>query len=77
MVEGEPRVAQRVVIGAIRAYRKVSPRLPTRCRFQPTCSAYALTAIDRYGLRKGLRLAAGRLIRCGPRVPFGTGDPVP
>ncbi|MBB4745627.1 putative membrane protein insertion efficiency factor [Actinoplanes octamycinicus] len=71
------RPTERMVTGAIRGYRKVSPRLPTRCRYQPTCSAYALTAIERYGLGKGLRLAAARLRRCGPRVPFGTGDPVP
>ncbi|BCJ41743.1 hypothetical protein GCM10010168_52590 [Actinoplanes ianthinogenes] len=71
------RPAERMVTGAIRGYRKVSPKLPTRCRYRPTCSAYALAAIERYGLRKGLGLAAARLRRCGPRVPFGTGDPVP
>ncbi len=71
------RPAERAVTAAIRGYRKVSPKLPTRCRYQPTCSAYALAAIDRHGLGKGLRLAAARLRRCGPRVPFGTGDPVP
>ncbi|WIM94843.1 membrane protein insertion efficiency factor YidD [Actinoplanes oblitus] len=69
--------AQRMVTGAIRGYRKVSPKLPTRCRYQPTCSAYALAAVEKHGLRKGLRLAVARLRRCGPRVPFGTGDPVP
>lgn len=62
---------------AIRGYRRVSPRLPTRCRYQPTCSAYALQAIERYGLAAGLRLTAARLVRCRPGVPFGTGDPVP
>nr|WP_255657616.1 membrane protein insertion efficiency factor YidD [Actinoplanes sp. L3-i22] len=71
------RPAKRAVTAAIRGYRKVSPRLPTRCRYRPTCSAYALEAINRYGLGKGLRLTAGRLVRCGPRVPLGTGDPVP
>lgn len=69
--------AERAVTGAIRGYRKVSPRLPTRCRYQPTCSAYALLAIERHGLRAGLRLTASRLARCRPGVPFGTGDPVP
>ncbi|MEU4157192.1 membrane protein insertion efficiency factor YidD [Actinoplanes sp. NPDC026670] len=69
--------AERAVTGAIRGYRKVSPRLPTRCRYQPTCSAYALLAIERHGLRAGLRLTAARLARCRPGVPFGTGDPVP
>ncbi|WP_063714098.1 MULTISPECIES: membrane protein insertion efficiency factor YidD [unclassified Actinoplanes] len=71
------RPAERLVVAAIRGYRKVSPRLPTRCRFTPTCSAYALAAIQKYGLGRGLRLAADRLRRCGPRVPLGTGDPVP
>lgn len=69
--------SERVVVGAIHGYRKVSPKLPTRCRYTPTCSAYALQAIDRHGLRAGLRLTAGRLARCRPGVPFGTGDPVP
>jgi putative membrane protein insertion efficiency factor len=69
--------AERAVTGAIRGYRKVSPKLPTRCRYQPTCSAYALIAIERYGLRKGLKLTAARIARCRPGVSFGTSDPVP
>jgi len=67
----------RVVLGAIKAYRRLSPRLPTRCRFTPTCSAYGLEAVRRYGTRKGLRLTAGRLLRCRPGIPYGTADPVP
>jgi len=69
--------SDRAVIGAIKAYRRVSPRLPTRCRYVPTCSAYGLAAVRRYGARKGLRLTAGRLWRCRPGVPYGTADPVP
>ncbi|MEV6301577.1 membrane protein insertion efficiency factor YidD [Actinoplanes sp. NPDC051861] len=69
--------AERAVTGAIRGYRVVSPRLPTRCRYTPTCSAYALEAIDKHGLGAGLRLTAARLGRCRPGVPFGTADPVP
>ena len=65
------------VLAAIRGYRKVSPRLPTRCRYTPTCSAYGLEAVTRYGTRKGLRLTAGRLRRCRPGVAYGTADPVP
>jgi putative membrane protein insertion efficiency factor len=65
------------VTGAIRGYRKVSPRLPTRCRYTPSCSAYGLAAVQRYGTRKGLRLTAGRLRRCRPGVAYGTADPVP
>ncbi|MEU4688436.1 membrane protein insertion efficiency factor YidD [Actinoplanes sp. NPDC023714] len=67
----------RAATRSIRLYRLISPRLPTRCRYTPTCSAYALTAIERHGLRTGLRLTLRRLARCGPRVPFGTSDPVP
>jgi hypothetical protein len=66
-----------VVTAAIRGYRVVSPRLPARCRYTPTCSAYALEAVQRHGTRKGLRLTAGRLLRCRPGVAFGTADPVP
>ena len=67
----------RAVTFAIKGYRKVSPRLPTRCRYQPTCSAYGLEAVRRYGSRKGLRLTAARLARCRPGVRYGTPDPVP
>jgi putative membrane protein insertion efficiency factor len=65
------------VTAAIRGYRKISPRLPTRCRFTPSCSAYGLAAVQRYGTRRGLRLTAGRLRRCRPGVAYGTADPVP
>ncbi|MEV4707390.1 membrane protein insertion efficiency factor YidD [Actinoplanes sp. NPDC049316] len=67
----------RVVSAAIRGYRRVSPRLPTRCRYTPTCSAYGLEAVRRYGTRRGLWLTAGRLRRCRPGVAYGTADPVP
>ncbi|MEU4558056.1 membrane protein insertion efficiency factor YidD [Actinoplanes sp. NPDC023936] len=62
---------------AIMLYRRVSPRLGTRCRYTPTCSAYALAAIEKHGLAAGARLALRRIARCGPLVPFGTSDPVP
>lgn len=65
------------VLAAIRGYRKVSPRLPTRCHYTPTCSAYGLAAVARHGTRRGLLLTAGRLRRCRPGVVFGTADPVP
>ncbi|MFC3990238.1 membrane protein insertion efficiency factor YidD [Actinoplanes siamensis] len=71
------RPAERAVVAAIHGYRRVSPRLPTRCRYRPTCSAYALEAIQKYGLGGGLRLVAARLRRCGPRIALGTWDPVP
>lgn len=63
--------------GLIRIYKLViSPVLPPSCRYYPTCSAYAIEAITKYGPFKGLLLALGRLIRCHP---FSSGgyDPVP
>jgi putative membrane protein insertion efficiency factor len=71
------KASDRAVIGAIKAYRRVSPRLPTRCRYTPTCSAYGLEAVRRHGSREGLRLAARRIARCRPGIPYGTPDPVP
>lgn len=67
----------RAVTAAIRGYRRVSPRLPTKCRYTPTCSAYGLEAVRRYGTRRGLWLTADRLRRCRPGVAYGTSDPVP
>jgi hypothetical protein len=48
-----------------------------RCRFRPTCSAYAVTAVKTHGFPKGIYLATKRIIRCGPWTPMGTKDPVP
>ena len=61
----------------LRVYQvMVSPLLPRACRFEPTCSVYALQAIARYGVAKGGWLAARRLARCQPRSTGGY-DPVP
>ncbi|MBQ9963545.1 MAG: membrane protein insertion efficiency factor YidD [Clostridia bacterium] len=58
-------------------YRKfISPLFPSVCRFQPTCSAYALEAIERFGALKGTYLAARRIWRCRPGGGHGY-DPVP
>ncbi len=56
--------------------RFISPLLPATCRFVPTCSAYAVTALTRYGLIKGGWLAVKRIGRCHPWNPGGF-DPVP
>lgn len=66
----------RLMIGAIRMYQKVSRYTPATCRFQPTCSAYAVEAIEKYGAFKGGVLAAKRILRCHPWNQGGY-DPVP
>ena len=61
----------------VRLYRRVvSPALPAACRFYPSCSAYAETALLRHGAAKGSWLTARRLARCHPFHPGGI-DPVP
>lgn len=56
-----------VALACIRAYQAgVSPGLGPRCRYEPTCSAYAYTAIERFGVVRGTWLAARRLFRCRP-----------
>ena len=60
----------------IEIYRRViSPGLPRRCRYEPTCSRYAIQAIGRYGILRGLVLATWRLLRCNP-FSHGGFDPV-
>lgn len=53
----------------------ISPLFPPACRFTPTCSQYALTAIERYGVARGLFMALRRLLRCHPFCAGGY-DPV-
>jgi putative membrane protein insertion efficiency factor len=68
---------QAALIGAVRAYRFfLSPWLGSACRFEPTCSAYALESIERFGVLRGVTLAAWRLLRCNP-FNHGGFDPVP
>ena len=68
--------ARRVAIAPIRAYQRfVSPAFPRRCKYEPTCSAYAVQAIRRYGILRGLVLAGWRLLRCNP-WSHGGHDPV-
>jgi len=60
----------------LRAYRRLlSPLLPARCRYHPSCSAYAVEAIESYGILRGTVLAGWRLLRCNP-FSHGGYDPV-
>jgi putative membrane protein insertion efficiency factor len=69
--------AQAVAIRAISFYRaSISPIRPPSCRFSPSCSAYALEAVETFGLGRGLWLALRRLLRCHP-FHKGGHDPVP
>jgi len=61
----------------LRAYKRfASPMLPHSCRFVPTCSEYAMEAVERHGVMRGMWLAAGRLLRCRPFARAGV-DLVP
>ena len=68
---------RRLLILLIKAYRLLlSPWLGAHCRFHPTCSCYAITAIERFGAVRGVMLSIRRLSRCHPWHPGGI-DPVP
>lgn len=70
-------LAQACCIGAIRAYQAIiAPLLPAACRFQPSCSEYAVEAVHRYGAWRGSSLAVWRVLRCQPLCKGGY-DPVP
>ncbi len=82
------RVLASPLIWLIRGYQKViSPMRPATCRYYPSCSAYAVTALERYGVLRGSWMAARRLGRCHPWTPGGvdhvplrdpdTGRPIP
>jgi hypothetical protein len=60
-------VATRPIVWVVRFYQvAVSPYLPRTCRYLPTCSEYALQAMERYGLCKGMYLTIRRILRCHP-----------
>lgn len=67
----------RAIVALLRGYKRlVSPILPPACRFVPTCSEYAVEAIEKHGTLRGVSLAVRRIIRCAPWHPGGV-DPVP
>ena len=66
-----------VVLSVLTVYKRfVSPMLPTACRFVPTCSEYAMEAVERHGPLRGAGMAIARLMRCHPFARSGF-DPVP
>ena len=68
---------KKLLLSLIRFYRRsISPLFPPSCRFVPTCSQYALEAIEKYGALKGGALALWRVLRCNPFGKYGY-DPVP
>ena len=68
---------RRLAVWAIRLYQiAISPLFPASCRFTPTCSQYAIEAVERFGILKGGWLSLKRIARCHPFHPGGY-DPVP
>ena len=69
---------KKVLLALIRFYQSaVSPYFPARCRFRPTCSAYAYEAVSKYGVFKGGWFALRRFLRCHPFYKGDFFDPVP
>jgi putative membrane protein insertion efficiency factor len=65
-----------IIIAPIRAYQRlISPLLPPRCKYEPSCSHYAAQAVEEFGILRGLILAGWRLLRCNP-WSHGGYDPV-
>lgn len=76
---GKPKCnnMKKILLALIRFYKKnISPLCPSACKFFPTCSVYAMTAIERFGALKGGWMALCRLLRCNPFSKGGY-DPVP
>lgn len=70
------RIARALAVAPIVAYQRlISPALPRRCKYEPTCSRYAVEAIREYGILRGPVLAGWRLLRCNP-WSLGGYDPV-
>jgi len=73
---GMRALARNLAVAPIVLYQRlISPAIPRRCKYEPTCSRYAVEAIRRYGILRGLVLAGWRLLRCNP-WSYGGYDPV-
>jgi uncharacterized protein len=69
------RILSALLVGAIRAYQRlISPLFPRRCKYEPTCSAYAVQAIRELGPLRGSIVAGWRLLRCNPLSDGGIDD---
>jgi putative membrane protein insertion efficiency factor len=65
-----------IATAPVRFYqRAISPAIPARCKYHPSCSEYAVQAVRRYGVLRGVVLAAWRLLRCNPWSHGGAGVP--
>lgn len=72
------RSPRRLLVLLIRVYQRfLSPLTPPTCRFYPSCSSYAVTALERHGVIRGARLAVWRILRCNPWNPGGVDDVPP
>jgi putative membrane protein insertion efficiency factor len=70
------RLVRQIALQLLKGYKwAISPMFPPACRYTPTCSEYAMEAIDRYGVLRGGLKAAGRILRCHPLAKGGY-DPV-
>lgn len=68
---------KRILLALISAYKRwLSPSMPQRCRYEPSCSTYAAESVSRFGAGRGFLLASWRLLRCNP-FSHGGFDPVP
>lgn len=68
---------RRAFLWPVRFYRRhLSPYTPRTCRYHPTCSIYAITAVERFGVLQGSWLTLRRILRCNPLAGYGE-DPVP
>lgn len=70
-------MVKRLFIKGVKGYQKyISPLTPPSCRYEPTCSHYAIEALEKHGAIKGSLMAVGRICRCHPFIKGGV-DPVP
>jgi uncharacterized protein len=78
VVHAVARIPARLLLLAVRGYQRfISPMTPPTCRFYPSCSQYAVVALQRHGAIRGTYLAVWRVLRCNPWNPGGVDDVPP